>query len=75
MAEISIVRENLMTQRGYAPYCGSVFPGHPNYHSCSSPRTQWNMNLSQLKCPECGWVSEFPEEFITRYKSKWAFKL
>lgn len=71
MTENSIVRENLMTKAGYAPYCGSVMPGHPNYETCSSPRMIWNENLDQFKCPHCGWVTEFPHEFIDRYKAQW----
>jgi len=70
MKEESIVRENMMEDKYYAPYCGSVFPSHPNYKTCSSPRTRWNEEHSQVKCPECGWVSEFPEDFIDRYKAK-----
>lgn len=68
--QISIVRTNMMNDRSYAPYCGSVFPGHPNYKTCSSPRVRWVNELSQFRCPHCGWVSEFPKEFISRYKQK-----
>lgn len=62
MTESTIVRENLMKREGYTPYCGAF--------KCSfdSPRTVFDG--SQFKC-KCGWVSQFPPDFITRYKSKW----
>lgn len=69
--ETSIVRNNLMNEPGYSPYCGSVFPEHPNYHTCSAPRMSWDKGLSQFKCPCCGWVTELPADFIERYKAKW----
>lgn len=53
MAEETIVRENLMTREGYSPYC----------LQCSvMPRTFFNGE--QFQCPNCGWVSQFPEDFI-----------
>ncbi len=64
MTESSTVRENLMTQKDYRPYCGNCFCKFNN------PRTSWLMNLNQFGCG-CGWVSEFPIDFITRYKEKW----
>jgi len=65
MEENSIVRENLMHRDGYSPYCG-------NMDDCiaGAPRTQWDENKSQFVC-RCGWVSEFPDDFIIRYKKKW----
>jgi hypothetical protein len=59
--ETSIVRINLMTDKDYRPYCGA--------DSCvyTMPRSKWNG--SQFEC-KCGWVSEFPADFITRYKEK-----
>lgn len=62
--EVSIVRTKLMNEPGYSPYCGA-----PWSKKCSMPRTKWNG--SQFVCPECGFISEFPIEFITRYKEKW----
>lgn len=61
--ENSIVRDNLMTQEGYSPYCG-------NGSNCrySMPRTFFNGK--QFDC-KCGWVSSFPPEFIKEYKEKW----
>lgn len=49
----------------YSPYCGD--------DNCRlrMPRTKWNTKLDQFVCG-CGWVSEFPREFIQRYKAKWS---
>jgi len=59
---MSIVRENLMNRPGYSPYCGA--------ESCMTwARTSWNGE--QFKCSGCGWVSEFPAEFIAEYKANW----
>ncbi len=66
--ETSIVRKNLMNERGYSPYCGNdisrTAPG-----GCDNPRTVFNGE--QFECKKCGWVSGFPLDFITRYKAKW----
>lgn len=45
---MSIIRDNLMTQKGYSPYCGSIGK------RCSMPRTTFTG--TQFKCNECGWV-------------------
>lgn len=66
MIETSIVRENLMTEKGYSPYCGHPHCAH------NSPRTKWNKEKEQFVC-SCGWTSEFPADFIKRYKEKWNF--
>lgn len=59
---MSLVRDNLMCQEGYSPYCGS--------ETCKvMPRTKFNGE--QFKCPCCTWVSQFDEAFITEYKAKW----
>jgi len=58
----NIVRENLMTRKDYSPYCGNVI-------KCTMPRTHFNGK--QFYCKSCGWVSEFPNEFIQDYKLKW----
>lgn len=60
---MSIVRENLMTKEGYRPYCGDM--------ACKAgmPRTTWDGD--QFKC-RCGWRSDFPVDFIAKYKEKWA---
>lgn len=70
MTEISIVRENLMTIPHYTGFCGNQLPRNTK-GGCSNPRTSWNKHLEQFKCSECGWVSQYPKEFIDRYKLKW----
>jgi len=62
---MSIVRENLMTQKGYTPYCGE-----PDCHIM--PRTFFDGE--QFNCPLCHWKSEFDEKFIKEYKAKWRIK-
>ncbi|MCK5614317.1 hypothetical protein KAR91_71285 [Candidatus Pacearchaeota archaeon] len=59
---VSIVRNNLMTQKGYVPYCG-------NDECFHTPRSFFNG--SQFECRSCGWQSSFEDEFISEYKSKW----
>lgn len=71
MTEISIVRENLMTEEGYTGYCGSNISAFER-GGCNNPRTQWIPKLNQFKCPNCGWTSQFPKDFIERYKLKWS---
>lgn len=62
---MSIVRSNLLNEKGYSPYCGNV--------KCRvMPRTTFNGK--QFKCGCCGWESSFPEDFITTYKSMWDIK-
>ena len=57
-----LIRNNLLTRKGYSPYCGDD-------HCCrSTPRTKFNG--SQFECP-CGWVSEFPVDFIQQYRRRW----
>jgi len=63
MREETIVRENLMTREGYRPYCG-------NNDDCYNPRTQLRED-GQFICPNCKWISQFPADFIVRYKKKW----
>ncbi len=55
----STVRTNLLTRKGYTPYCGSPTCIH------RGPRTKFNG--TQFEC-ECGWKSNFPASFITKYK-------
>lgn len=58
----SLIRDNLMTIKGYSPYCGN--------DKCQTlPRT--NFNGEQFTCPHCDWVSAFDDEFIKEYKSCW----
>lgn len=66
--ERNIVRENLMNIKHYTPYCGNISPAR-SPKGCNNPRTRFNGK--QFECPNCGWVSLFPEDFINRYKTKW----
>lgn len=68
MKEETIVRENLMTREGYTGYCGNNISRH-EAGGCDNPRTLWNGE--QFACPKCGWVSQFPDDFIKRYKERW----
>ena len=62
--QVSIVRENLMSQPGYQPYCGG--------EKCRiMPRTKWSAFYSQFVCPICEWRSSFEPAFIAEYKAKW----
>lgn len=64
---MSVVRENMLTQRGYTPYCGNLrYSPTGGNGTCSMPRTFFNG--SQLECPNCGWKSNFEPEFIEEYK-------
>ncbi len=69
MAETSIVRENLMKDKDYTPYCGNPTPKREK-GGCSCPRTHFNKDIKQFSCSECGWVSRFDKEFIHRYINK-----
>lgn len=60
MAESSIVRNNLLTLRGYTPYCGGQWCDQ------GTPRTVFAGE--QFAC-RCGWRSTFEPEFIERYKA------
>ncbi|TCG09314.1 hypothetical protein BZM27_05800 [Paraburkholderia steynii] len=61
---MSIVRDNLMNEPGYSPYCGN--------EKCRGmwPRASWTG--AQFRCHACGWQSSFEPEFIAEYKSKWS---
>lgn len=61
---MNIVRTNLMNEPNYTPYCGKD-------SKCGGmwPRTQFNGK--QFVCNACGWESQFDDEFIKEYKSKW----
>lgn len=56
---MSTVRDNLMTRPGYSPYCGA---GSCQFHW---PRTRFDGR--QFVC-NCGWKSEFPDDFIAGYR-------
>jgi len=69
MKEASIVRQNLMDDIGYRPYCGNDVQRN-TFRGCSNPRTIWDPVLSQFRCLGCGWTSDFDKDFIDRYKAK-----
>jgi len=60
---MSIVRENLMNRKGYAPYCGSL--------SCIHHWPRARYVSGQFQCA-CGWRSDFEQDFIQKYEAKWA---
>lgn len=62
---MSIVRDNLMNQKGYSPYCGNI--------RCFFGMPRTTFNGEQFTC-RCGWVSGFPKGFIKEYKEKWELK-
>jgi len=68
----TIVRYNLMNQKGYTPYCGDEICKPREYSPMKRqrwPRTEFDG--SQFVCPKCNWKSAFPSEFIEDYKLKW----
>jgi len=54
---MSTVRRNLLSEPGYAPYCGG------SYAVCGLPRTMFDGE--QFKCPRCSFRSNFEPEFIS----------
>ena len=64
MTEETVVRENLMAQENYSPYCGA--------EKCflRNPRAKWDNYKYQFTC-RCGWTSSFPSDFIERYRVRW----
>lgn len=60
--DMSVVRNNLLTIKGYTPYCGN------DQHGMHLARTQFKDG--QFHC-FCGWVSQFDDAFIAEYKAKW----
>lgn len=59
---MNIVRENLMTRPGYAPYCGNM--------DCHLHMPRTHFIKGQFQCG-CGWRSEFEPSFIEEYKKEW----
>lgn len=69
MTEETIVRQNLIDDVNYRPYCGNN-EARQNIGGCYNPRTQYRSVDGQFICPNCKWISEFPQDFIDRYKEK-----
>jgi hypothetical protein len=59
---VNVVRQNLLTQAGYAPYCGAQDCAH------DWPRARWDGD--QFQC-DCGWRSALPASFVAEYRAKW----
>lgn len=66
--EDSIIRNNLMNEKVYTPYCGD--------DNCRKgmPRTKLDAQKEQFVY-SCGWVSKFTPDFIKRYKVRWQINL
>lgn len=64
MQEETWMRQKLMDEKGYTPYCGN--PNCPEM-----PRTYFGNLTRQFICPCCGWKSQYPDDFIERYAKKW----
>ena len=58
--EFSQVRTNMMEDRHYTPYC---IP-------CTGLQRFGPFDGEQMTCPKCGDRTEFPIEFINRFKAK-----
>ena len=54
---MSIVRENLLTEKGYRPYCGDW--------NCKAGMPRAVFKNDQFEC-RCGWRSEFEPDFIKK---------
>ena len=68
MTEETIVRQNLMDNVNYRPYCGNIHLS--KYGLCYNPRTQFRSIDGQFICPNCKSISQFPDDFIKRYREK-----
>lgn len=62
---MSLIRDNLMAEKGYSPYCGN--------DTCSRGMPRTKFDGEQFVCG-CGWRSQFPAGFITEYKAKWGLE-
>lgn len=61
LCEGSIVRTNLLTVPGYAPYCGNM------ENDCDTmERAKWDVDRRQFVC-RCGWSSDLPKDFVDAY--------
>ena len=62
---MSLIRNNLMKEPGYSPYCGS--------DNCRVGLRRTKFDGEQFVC-QCGWRSQFPADFIAEYKAKWGIE-
>lgn len=66
MTEDTIVRQNMIDDKNYRPYC----------MKCSGlQRMNIRLDNLQLQCPKCKSITQFPSDFVNRYKTKWNLKL
>lgn len=63
---INTVRTNMMNDPNYSGYCGNSWDEQKR-KNCDMPRTKWDTELKQFRCPKCNWTSQFPDDFIKRY--------
>ena len=63
---MSIVRDNILRDKTYTPFCGNDKPKWL-IGGCSNPRTILNRD-GQFECPECEYVTEFPDDFVKQYR-------
>ena len=65
MKEKTIIRQNMMDDKNYRPYCGA--------ERCSGgwPRMIQMDNL-QFRCPSCGFNTQIDKDFIDRYRDRWS---
>lgn len=68
LVESSIVRHNLLTDPLYRPYCGNHATNQLSSSYCYNPRTIYREVDGQFICPHCKWISQFPADFIAKYK-------
>ena len=60
ITEETSVRHKFMNEQDYAPYCGNG--------SCMGRAP---FNGKQFQCVRCNWISQYPNDFLIRYKKKW----
>ena len=62
---MSIVRDNLLSRKGYAPHCGNQ-RSRFDINGCDNPRMVFDG--SQFRCPRCSYRTNYEPEFIKQYK-------
>lgn len=59
---MDIVRNNLLTRKGYTPYCGN------GWNECGYRLPRMTFDGEQFKC-KCAYRTNFEPEFIEQYKA------
>lgn len=62
---MSIVRDNLLTRKGYTPYCGNP-KARDSIGGCDNPRM--GFDGEQFRCRKCGYRTDYEPQFIQKYK-------